>query len=267
MTKEYLPGNVRDRIQDLMKERKVTQKDLAKLAGCNESTLSRFLTGKSDKLSDENIIAIAGAFEVTTDFLLGLTNIPDRTNYDLAELGLSVEAGKALYTSPKTAAAVNAMLGSKSFPAMAELICQYMEGTSAEGYAAQNRMYSILATMTAGKNSAVADYIRSQRTPVYQADVAYIEKLFGKVLQEIRQNHAEKIAEAQKLTSDVMKQLVDNLPKGVDLTELKPEDIVGAITGVIEGTGSYTEEQLEGFRKGILPMFLSTPEEDANVDE
>ena len=37
-------------------------------------------------------------FNVSTDFLLGETNIPDRKNYDIAELGLSVEAAKNLYT-------------------------------------------------------------------------------------------------------------------------------------------------------------------------
>ena len=35
---------------------------------------------------------------MSTDFLLGETNIPDRKNYDIAELGLSVEAAKNLYT-------------------------------------------------------------------------------------------------------------------------------------------------------------------------
>ena len=267
MAQEYLPGNVRERIQDLMKERKITQNELAARAGCNESTLSRFLTGKTDKLSDENIIAIAGAFQVTTDFLLGLTNIPDRTNYDFAELGLSVEAGKTLYPNSKAAAAVNAMLGSKSFPAMADLLCQYMDGATAEGYAAQNRVYSILATMTAGKNSAAADYIRSQRMPVYQADVTLIKSLFEKVLSEIRQNHAERIAEAQKLTSNVMAQLVEKLPKGVALNELTPEDIANAVVGMVADKDMYTQEQLDKFKEGILPMFLPIPEKDADIDE
>ena len=35
---------------------------------------------------------------ISTEFMLGETNIPDRKNYDIAELGLSVEAAKNLYT-------------------------------------------------------------------------------------------------------------------------------------------------------------------------
>ena len=54
----YLPGKIRDRIQDLMKSHKVTQAELATRIGCSESMLSRFISGKTDKLGDENIIVL-----------------------------------------------------------------------------------------------------------------------------------------------------------------------------------------------------------------
>ena len=94
----FLPAAVRDRIWDLLKERKVTQAELAARIGCSESSLSRFISGKTDKLGDENIIRIARAFEVSTDFLLGEVDEPDRKNYDISEIGLSVEAARNLYT-------------------------------------------------------------------------------------------------------------------------------------------------------------------------
>ena len=65
----FLPGKIRDRIQDLMKSHKVTQAELAARIGCSESVLSRFISGKTDKLGDENIIRIARVFNVSTDFL------------------------------------------------------------------------------------------------------------------------------------------------------------------------------------------------------
>ena len=55
MEQTYLPGKIRDRIQDLMKSRKVTQAELAARIGCSESMLSRFISGKTDKLGDKNI--------------------------------------------------------------------------------------------------------------------------------------------------------------------------------------------------------------------
>jgi len=63
MEQTYLPGKIRDRIQDLMKSRKVTQAELATRIGCSESSLSRFISGKTDKLGDENIIRITVMYE------------------------------------------------------------------------------------------------------------------------------------------------------------------------------------------------------------
>ncbi len=56
----YLPGKIRDRIQNLMKSRKVTQAELATRIGVSESSLSRFISSKTDKLGDENIIRMQG---------------------------------------------------------------------------------------------------------------------------------------------------------------------------------------------------------------
>ena len=53
MEQTYLPGKIRDRIQDLMKSHKVTQAELAARIGCSESMLSRFISGKTDKLGDK----------------------------------------------------------------------------------------------------------------------------------------------------------------------------------------------------------------------
>ena len=87
----YLPGKIRDRIKDLMKSQKITQAVLAVRIGVSESSLSRFISGQTDKLGDENIIRIARVFNVSTDFLLGEVDVPDRVNYDISELGLSVD--------------------------------------------------------------------------------------------------------------------------------------------------------------------------------
>ena len=98
MADTYLPADVRKRIIDVMRERKLTQRELALRIDVNESTISRFLSGKTEKLSEESVIRIARVFNVSTDFILGTTVIPDKKNYDISELGLSVEAAKNLYT-------------------------------------------------------------------------------------------------------------------------------------------------------------------------
>lgn len=59
----YLPGNIRQRMQELMKEHKITQAQLATRIGSTESAISRFVSGKTDKISTEHLLRIAKVFE------------------------------------------------------------------------------------------------------------------------------------------------------------------------------------------------------------
>ena len=76
MQEKWLPGTLRDRIRDLCRSKSITQTELAQALSIDKSTLSRFMTEKTNNLSSEYVIAIANYFEVSTDFLLGL--IQDR---------------------------------------------------------------------------------------------------------------------------------------------------------------------------------------------
>lgn len=98
MDNTFLPGAARQRLADLMKICKVSQTDLALKIGYGDSIFSRFLSGKTDTLSDENIIHIARAINVSADFLLGLTTVPDQKNFEIEKLGLSAQAVRNLYT-------------------------------------------------------------------------------------------------------------------------------------------------------------------------
>ena len=264
MEREYLPGEVRDRIKDLMKERKVNQSELARMAGYSKSTISRFLSGQTDTVSDDTIIAIANGFNVATDFLLGISDKPDRTTFDLAELGLTIESGKALYTSETNAIAVNALLGCKNFPALAQLLRQYMEGTTAVGYAAKNQLYTDLAIMLASENSEAANAIKALRMPPYQADITHIKNVFDRILVELRQNHKEMFDAAKVLTSEIVAKLFANLPKNINKQSIRPEQVVDAITSTAAAGGEFTKEQLDDFKNGLIPLFPKLAESMAN---
>ena len=68
MEQEYLPGDTpQQRLQDLMKEYKITQAELASKIGVTESSISRFLNGTKNKLTIEQIISIARIFNVSSD--------------------------------------------------------------------------------------------------------------------------------------------------------------------------------------------------------
>lgn len=133
MEQTWLPGKIRDRIRDLMKERGLTQAELALRIGAAESTLSRFLSGKTDKLGDESIIRLARTFDVSTDFLLGESDVPDRVNYDISELGLSVQAARNLYTKKVDPRVVNRLLESPKFAETTYQIASFLSDELASG--------------------------------------------------------------------------------------------------------------------------------------
>mgnify|MGYP002524328680 CR=1 FL=1 len=50
MSGTYLPGDTRQRIQDLIKDSSITQAELAGIIGLSESALSRYLKGQTEML-------------------------------------------------------------------------------------------------------------------------------------------------------------------------------------------------------------------------
>ena len=67
MSGAYLPGDTRQRIQDLIKDSNITQAELAGIIGLSESALSRYLKDQSEMLGvgDGYIIKIAKHFNVS----------------------------------------------------------------------------------------------------------------------------------------------------------------------------------------------------------
>lgn len=209
----YLPGKIRDRIQDLMKSRKVTQAELAAKIGCSESALSRFISGKTDKLGDENIIRIARAFEVSTDFLLGEVDEPDRKNYDISELGLSVEAARNLYTQKVNPKIVSYLLENPQFTDTTYQVARYLDNELTAGFAAQNQLYSMVSSML-GASPQAADEVKSLRTPIDQADLSSIQNSFMKAVRAVKKEAEVEMPPTRQLTAQAMKGIYAELTKG-----------------------------------------------------
>ena len=104
----FLKGDIRDRIVELAQRKGENMEKLAQCVGITGSQLSRIINGKTLKVSHELVIAIAAEFDVSTDFLLGLTSIPDRTRLD--ELGLSEKAIRNLVSGRVNRKCINHLL-------------------------------------------------------------------------------------------------------------------------------------------------------------
>ena len=251
---KYLPGTIRDRLRDLMKQSKMTQAELAKKIDIVESTLSRFISGRTDKLGDESITRIAEIFNVSTDFLLGVANEPDRKNYDISELGLSVQAAKNLYTGKLNTDVVNKLLTNPHFAEATYLISRYMNEELAAGFAAQNQLYDSVALLMNGNKQAVHD-ISALKTPLYQADLSAIKRQLMAAVKEIKKDSDTGIEQTKKIQKDVFDKMVSELTKGQDIQKCKitVEDIADIISESVSDINDVTEE-IQG---QIKQLFLS----------
>ena len=274
MSDTYLPGDTRQRIQDLIKNRKITQAELAERVGLSSSTLSRYLQGRTENLGDGFIIRIAKYFDVSTDFLLGETDIPERKNYDIEELGLSAETAKLLYTGKVDASVLNQLIEHPRFPQLLLLLARYRDETMIAGINAMNQILTFMRSLTldqanlhpenavAAKN-AVQD-LKQLATPPITADTNTIQNLFMQIVRDIKKN-AESASESQQaVTTEVLKQLRENLVKdgeAVDLSKLTAEDLTVAVMKTISEAG-IPEEKLTSLGASFLDLLNALKEPD-----
>ena len=276
MPDTYLPGDTRQRIQDLIKNRKITQAELAEKVGLSNSALSRYLQGGTKNLGDGYIIRIAKYFDVSTDFLLGETDIPDRKNYDIEELGLSAETAKLLYTGKVDASVLNQLVEHPRFPQLLLLLARYRDETMIAGINAMNQVMNFSRSFLIGQAKLrpedaeaageAAKTLQLLGTPTVTADTNAIQTLFMQIARDIKKNAESTAEEKQKATAEVLNRLRANLTKdgeAVDLSKLTAEDVTAAVMKTISEEG-IPEEKLSSLGVGFLDLLnaLKEPNHD-----
>ena len=257
MTRTWLPSDTRQRIQDLIKDSSITQAELAGIIGLSESALSRYLKGQTEMLGDGYIIKIAKYFNVSTDFILGETNIPDRKNYDIEELGLSAESAKLLYTGKIDARILNLLLENPRFPQLAALLARYQNEIVKSGIAAMNQQLSFLSSLlldqadnnpdSAESARQAAQDISAIRTPIINADTTAIQNVFMLIVRDIKAQGEAIVTDSKAASAEVMQKLRKELSKGQDspdLRNLTAEDLTAAVMKTIAATG-ISEDTLQ----------------------
>ena len=249
MERIWLPGDTRQRIQDLIKSSNITQAELAETVGLSKSALSRYLSGQTDNLGDGFIIRIAKHFHVSTDFLLGETDIPDRKNYDIEELGLSAESARLLYSGKIDAHILNLLLENPRFPQLVALLSRYQNEIVKSGIIAMNQQLTFVSTLLfeQAKNIPEDSDLHSMKSPVINADTTAIQNLFIQIVRDIKNQGEAAAKESSTATAQIMEQLRQELTKGqdsLDLKNLTSGSLSAAVMHIIAGTG-LSEESLD----------------------
>ena len=242
MADTWLPGDTRQRIQDLIKSNNTTQADLAAVIGLSEIAFSRYLQGKTEMLGDGYIIRIAKHFNVSTDFLLGETDIPDRKNYDIEELGLSAESAKVLYTGKIDSGILNLLIENPRFPQLIRLLALYKDETMVAGLQTANQNYTFLRSLLIGQAKShpedaatatdLAQMMSALKTQPVAADIDAIRTVFMQIVSDIKKRAATEGQNHQAATAEILEDYRNTLTKGEEAFDLKsttPEDTVQSI--------------------------------------
>ncbi len=278
MDREYLSGDLRQRMQDLLKERKITQAEIAAQMEMSEAALSRFFSKDTDKLSSEAVRKAALYLNVSTDFLMGLSDFPERYNYDISELGLSHKAALALYTGAVNTDVVNRMLENRQFMELTKKIGQYFDDTESEGFAAMNAMLAVLAGHAQQQNVPdAARQMQGMTVDYKETEIQTIIREFETMLREIKDSITTHTPTSEALTSQTVKTMLAETEKNGAPPTLTPDAIrqlvmekSEAMNAVSPGLGTQLGEMLLQFADNVKDTAQRhglVPENDEESDQ
>lgn len=265
-----MPETIGRCITGLRERRDMTLEELAAKIGVNATTLGRMEKGQTQKIGSDVLAALAREFQVSADYLLGLTDIPDRKNYEIGSLGLSIQAVRNLYTGRVNVDVVNRLLEHPKFPLLTAMIAQYLDDTFAAGVAAQNELFDTMSDVLLNvaqsdlkQREAVREAARAvklSKAPPHQVEMAKIQNTFIGILKEMKRDAGSSLEPAKAVTSEAVRQMMAELAKNQDvpLTAITPEQIVDAIVRTA-GSAGLSVEGAEALRGGLLSAFESLP--------
>ena len=214
---EYFPGTLRQRMKELRELHDYSQEEVGERLGIDQGSYGKMETGKTKTVNSSVLIGLANLYDVSTDYLLGISDVPQRTYYDLKALGLSVEAAASLLTKNANQEVVDALLRNENFLEATRRMATYFSEIAVIAFATGNSLYDFsydLATefINRGripKNSetdALRARIKAKRAKAEPMELNDIRKYFMDAVDEIKKETGSEVREYAKgkFTSDIL---------------------------------------------------------------
>ncbi len=260
--RERLSGNLQQRLRELREEH--GYKSMNKLADALEidrTTYSRIEKGETKTINSDILIKLTELYDVSADYILGLSHTPEKTYDDIAELGLSIEAAKNLYSGKLDARVVNELLTNDKFAVASKMMGTYFEGSVAAILKTQNELldfsYNLVLEYTASGALPKDDYVdnikknlKSSKAPVSKFELTKIEQQLMSAIREIRKKVIDEVNDHQAnqgiIYYDIIQAVkddVDAVPTIKDLPEeQKKEIVIEAMQRAVNNVPDITDE-------------------------
>jgi len=256
----HLPGSTGERIGDLRSGKGLSQKELAKILGITSSQMSRIENDKVKFISSDVLIKMAQFFNVSTDFILGLTDISFPKNYDINELGLSEGTVKVFLSKSIDIQILNRVFEHKWFPNLVEQMKKYADDSYAAGVTAHNEIIDFATSSISDFVKENPDHkakanddiqeLKKHKLTTNESIMMKIQSLFMAILKDIKKDFEDKTPIAPMATREfmqgVMAQLQDK-PRG----ELTEEDVSIAVTNMVQQQISFEGKGATIFQKFV----------------
>ena len=263
-----LSSTTQERIRDLLrpvlgevddpKAAQMSQAELSRMLGINSATLSRFMSGKTVTITNENLVKIADIFNVSTDYLLGRTDIKDKMNHAASELGLSTEVAQNLYTHQVNPVVVNLLLTNATFINVLNRLTLYFDEVFAAGFAMHNQQIEKLSNLVMGLGTPAAEQtaqtVALMKTPIYQADETTLQNEFLTAIRQIKAKVGEdRVAQTALFTDETMEQIAQQLDKGqlAFIPQMDQHQFAAQLLSPMQELDGISSETMDDFKRAF----------------
>ena len=190
------------RITKLREEHDWKKTELARRLGISHSQVSRIESGETGTPSSDILIRLAEVFDVSTDYLLGLTDVRTKKNLDVVQMNISEDAAIQLASGKLDLEMLSRLLEHKEFAKVLFLMRAYLDNSLEIGNMARNEMIDFMTDMAdewsmsrpKKQQEVQKDMIQlsAQKLCTHEAELEKIKNHFMKILRDVKKmDHRE----------------------------------------------------------------------------
>lgn len=233
--------NIHQRLCDLRNGTGKSQKEVADDLQIPASVLSRIERGETKAVSHDLIIKFSKYYNVSTDYLLCISDIRIRKNVELEELGLTNKALLQLLQGNVNGDILSRLLEHRHFPQLIDTVNSYFTEEHNAGFANRN---AVIDMGTASLKELIKDNpecktetqhgireINAQKITGTEADIEKIKSIFLVILKDIKKEFDIPLSdvsseELQKQLANMRKQALFQKKKNPKFNETNMAKLV-----------------------------------------
>ena len=225
--------------------------------------MSRIVSGETKTVSSDLLIAVAKEFKVSSDYILGLSEVSARKSYDIFELGFSEGAAKGLVNGAVDMEILNRLLEHKSFPKLTNLIRIYFKDTAARGIMARNQIINMATASLSDfvkehpdKRAEVREdlqFMSAQKLGKHEAEIEKIKSVFLTILRDIKKD-IDNGTQPTEVAAAAMLQGIQDEIKERSQEHLSKDDVADIVVNQFGLASKMNEKSISLFKRLMKGM-------------